>query len=157
MKRTLGIFTAVVATCALALTAVAPAAAYPPATPVVTASTSSPVAGAQVTLSARGFVAGAVVTFAIPGATLGTAVANAAGVASLAATAPSTAGTYVITASSPDGRTASLTLTVVAAGTVPATGSNSRGMSMTAGVLVLVGAGLLGATLLRRRSRAIPA
>jgi LPXTG-motif cell wall-anchored protein len=155
MKRALGMMTAVLATFALGVTAASPASAYPPKTPLLTTPTSTVTAGAQVTVNATGFAAGAVVTFAIAGTTAGTAVANSSGAATYGVTAPSTAGTFVVTATSPDGLTARFTLTVLAAGAqIPATGTDSGRTTLTAGVLVLVGAGLLGAVAIRRRTRA---
>ena len=156
MNRARGVLIAVVATCALAFAAASPVGAYPPGAPLLTTPTSTTNAGASVTLTASGFVAGAVVTFSIGGSALGTATANAAGTATLVASAPPTAGTFTVTATSPDGRTASLSLTVLPAGAaIPATGADSSHPAMIASVLVLLGAALVGATLLRRRSRAI--
>jgi hypothetical protein len=157
-KHLLALLTALLATCALGAAAATPASAYPPATPLLTTPTPTTTAGASLTLTASGFVSGAVVTFRIASTVAGTAVANASGVATLVASSPPTAGTFTVTATSPDGRTASFTLTVLAAGAgIPATGTNSQSTLLTSGVLVLVGAGLLGATLLRRRSRSIAA
>jgi LPXTG-motif cell wall-anchored protein len=158
VKRVLGILTAVLATCALGVTAVSPASAYPPATALLTTPTSTVTVGSDVTLRATGFASGAVVSFAIESTLAGTVVANTSGAATLVASSPPVPGVYTVTASSADGRSASFELTVLAAGAViPATGSDSSNMVLTAGVLVLVGAGLLGAAAIRRRSRAIAA
>jgi hypothetical protein len=143
--------------CALGLASVSPAsAAYPPAAPLLTTPTPTSTAGAQLTLTATGFVPDAVVTFRIAGTSLGTAVADASGAATLVASSPSAPGTYTVTASSPNGDTASLTLTVVAAAfepPLPATGSDSIGLSRTAGALVLLGLASVGAAAMLRRRR----
>ena len=156
MKRAHGVLLALLATCALGFAAASPVSAYPPGTPLLTTPTPTTNVGSSVTLTATGFVAGAVVTFSIGGSAIGTATANAAGVATVVASSPPTAGSYTVVATSPDGRTASMPLVVLAAGApIPATGADSRHPALIASVLVLVGAGLVGATLVRRRTRAI--
>ena len=157
MKRVLGFLTAVLATFALGATAVS--AAYPPATPTLTTTSPTVTPGSPVTLTGSGCAAGAVVTFRLGTTVLGTAVANAAATAVLPVSAPKTPGTYTFTSTCPDGLVASLSLAVVAfpvptlPALVPATGTDSKGMGLTAGVLVLVGAALVGAATVRRRTR----
>ena len=158
MKRVLGILTAVVAMCAAGFVAVSPASAYPPAPPSLTTPTPTVNVGDPITLTASGFVAGPLLTFTIGGTSAGTARADAHGVATIVASSPPAPGSFGITATSPDGVAAGFTLTVLPAGvSIPASGVDNRGMSLTAGVLVLVGAGLLAGSLLRRRNRAIAA
>ena len=154
------------ATCALGIAAASPAGAYPPdqpgayppSPPSLTTPTPTVNVGDPITLKASGFVAGPVLTFTIGGTSAGTAMADAHGVATIVASSPSAPGSFGITATSPDGVAAGFTLTVLPAGaSIPARGADNRGMSLTAGVLVLVGAGLLGASLLRRHHRAVAA
>ena len=156
MKRALEILTAVLAACVLGIVAVSPASAYPPHPPSLSTPTPTVNVGEPVTLTASGFVAGPVIRFTIGDTSAGTAVANARGEATIVASSPPTPGTFGITATSSDGAAAGLTLTVLPAGaSIPSTGTDSTDLSLTAGVLVLVGVGLLGGSLMRRRNRAM--
>jgi hypothetical protein len=158
MKRVLLALGVMAATVAVA-SPVAAQNGYPNTPPTVTSSSQSVVPGGPITLSTQNFCGGAQVTFRVGGTTVGTATASSAGVASLQTTAPATAGTYTVQAQSttPCALTASSTITVTAptattvAPILPPTGAEPMNWARTGIIALLIGAGLVGASRLRRR------
>jgi LPXTG-motif cell wall-anchored protein len=94
-------------------------------------------------------------SFRAPRAVVVTVTADAEGTATIVIEAPSAPGTYVITATGDMGNVATATFTVVAAGggggELPTTGSDNNQLVQTGGVVLALGAGLVGVAALRRR------
>lgn len=139
---------------------------YPPGTnptgaPTLTAVPARTTTGSKITLTARNFTPGKSVQLTVAassgwkrqaGTSLGSVVADASGTAVFTATA-GPAGTYVFTVSNADGQRASDTVTVVAQGGIPSTGSDSGRILQVAALVVLVGGSF--AVIARRRRRVL--
>lgn len=167
----------VAAVAALSLTPVAAGAVpYGADDPTVSISTPTVTPGGSITVTFFGFDPFEVITidvsldsgaragesFRAPRAVVGTVTADAEGTATVVVEAPSAAGTYVITATGDAGNVATASFTVVASGgggggggtgggSLPATGSDSNQLVQTGGVVLALGAGLVGVAALRRR------
>lgn len=138
---------------------------YPPGTnpagaPTLTAVPARTSPGSTITITARNFTPGKAVEFTVSastgwkrqaGTSVGSVLADASGTAVVTTTA-GPAGTYVFTGSNADGQRASDTVTVVAQGGIPSTGSDSGRILQVAALVVLVGGSL--AVIARRRRRA---
>jgi LPXTG-motif cell wall-anchored protein len=175
MKRLL--IATVAAAAALTLSPVAVGAVpYGPSDPTVSLPTSTVTPGGSFTVTFFGFDPFEVITvdvstdsssragesFRAPRAVVGTVTADSEGTATVVIEAPSASGTYVITATGDSGNVATATFTVVASsgggggggtggGSLPATGSDSNQLVQTGGVVLALGAGLVGVAALRRR------
>ena len=129
-------------------------AAYPPTDITVTVSSQTPAPGSTITVTSEGCEEGEDVDFVLGGSSsTGT---TTGGSASGQVTVSTTPGTYTGTATCASGASANFTVNVAApAGGLPATGSS--GISSTvaiSGMLLLVGAGLLTVSQIRRRQSA---
>jgi LPXTG-motif cell wall-anchored protein len=177
MKRLLIASVAAVAALSLA-PAVAGAVPYGPDDPAITLDTSTPPPGGDVVASLFGYEGGEDIeidvspasgarageSFRLPRAVVGTVTSDADGSATAVIVAPSAAGTYVVTGTGlSSGGVASATFTVTTSGGgggggggggLPATGSDSNQLLQTGGVVLALGAGLVGVAALRRRRTA---
>jgi LPXTG-motif cell wall-anchored protein len=127
---------------------------YPPPTITVTVSSQTPAPGSTITVTSQGCEEGETVNFVLEGSSsTGT---TTGGTASGQVTVPTTPGTYTGTATCASGAAVNFTVTVTTpSGGLPATGSS--GISSTvaiSGILLLVGAGLLTVSQIRRRQAA---
>lgn len=181
MKRFL--IASVAAVAALSLTpAVAGAVPYGPDDPAITLDNPTPPAGSDVVASLFGYEGGEDIeidvsssggggageSFRVPRAVVGTVTADADGSATAVIVAPSAAGTYTVTGTGlSSGGVATATFTVTTSGggggggtggggggSLPATGSDSNQLVQTGGVVLALGAGLVGVAALRRRRTA---
>jgi LPXTG-motif cell wall-anchored protein len=128
-----------------------------PLSVVITPSTTTPAPGDRITLTATGFTPGTEYEAVLHSAPvlLGTGTAGPSGTLSLSATIPAStpAGAHTITiaaTSDPSTILASIGITVV--GTLASTGVSPEPGLIGAGILLLLGAGLLVTRRLRRRS-----
>ena len=126
--------------------------AYPPENPTVTVSNLSPVPGAPVTVTFDGCSADETATFTLGDETVTAEVVD--GLATAELTAPDTAGAAAGTVVCSGGTTGDFEI-VVALVPLPATGGSALdAKGLAAGATLLVGAGLLGVSQLRRRRSA---
>jgi LPXTG-motif cell wall-anchored protein len=128
--------------------------AYPPTDVTVTVSSSNPAPGSTITATLAGCDEGETAGFVLGSST--DSGVTSGGTASGDLKVSTTPGTYTGTASCASGASANFTVTVAApSGGLPATGSS--GISSTvaiSGLLLLMGAGLLIVSQIRRRKTA---
>ncbi|MEY2959748.1 MAG: hypothetical protein RLZZ01_2316 [Actinomycetota bacterium] len=125
------------------------AAAYPPENPTVTVSNLSPIPGGPVTVTYDGCEAGDTATFTLGDQSVTAEVVD--GVASADLTAPVLPGAAAGSVACSSGATGDFEIDVQAS-PLPATGGagvDAKGAA--AGAMLLVGAGLLGVSQIRRR------
>ena len=131
-----------------------PTTAPPPAAPTVSVSTPAPAPGSIITVTMDGCAEGETGLFTLAGETASGVVTG--GSASVQIKVPTTPGAYTGTATCASGASANFSITVTTpSGGLPATGSSGMSSTMTISmILLLVGAGLLVVSQVRRRQPA---
>jgi hypothetical protein len=124
----------------------------PPASPTVSVSTPTPAPGSTITVTMDGCAEGESVQFTVAGETASGVTTD--GSASAPIKVPTTPGAYTGTATCAGGASATFSITVTSpSGGLPTTGSSGLGSFATISmILLLVGAGLLVVSQVRRRN-----